>query len=360
MDRDMAGPPYGLACARIRRIASRARREGAGRSRLLRSCNARPGQMTVRGAPPPVRAYPVTRPGWLIAQATLPGLPGVLRPVFALPATVVPTRLTPHCEAAARRAGLTRARGRARRRQRRGCAVQPRPLRPTAMPMSPLRRRRGVRRSAMVGRSVRARRRPRVAMMPVVTGRGPRLRRRPIAGVMMVVAVFRRRARLGAVAPADPMAPMSGWAPVMVMHPAVVVMTPVTLLAATVAFARRMPAVEVIVVVAVEVMPHLGRHVLRIRDRLHRRRGLPARPTQVRPIRPGRLAVDGPPIRSGAGGAPDRTTSGGGASSCGLGAPQPARASTASAATLNAAMRRLSFNIGFLRRSSLGSVSKSL
>lgn len=56
--------------------------------------------MTARGAPPPVRVYPVTRPGLLMAQATLPGLPGVLRPVFAPPATVVPTRLTPHCESA--------------------------------------------------------------------------------------------------------------------------------------------------------------------------------------------------------------------------------------------------------------------
>jgi len=45
-------------------------------------------------------AYPVTRPGLLMARATLPGLLSVLRPV------VVPTRscrlhrLTPHCERA--------------------------------------------------------------------------------------------------------------------------------------------------------------------------------------------------------------------------------------------------------------------
>ena len=56
--------------------------------------------MTARGAPPPARVYPVTRPGWLMAQATLPGLPGMLRPVFAPPVTVVPTRLTPRCESA--------------------------------------------------------------------------------------------------------------------------------------------------------------------------------------------------------------------------------------------------------------------
>ena len=45
-----------------------------------------------------------------MAQATLPGLPGVLRPVFAPPATVVPTRLTPHCESAPARieSGLPR------------------------------------------------------------------------------------------------------------------------------------------------------------------------------------------------------------------------------------------------------------
>ena len=83
-------------------VGSQAGRAGAGarRSRLLRSCNARPVQMTARGASPRVRAYPVTRPGLLMAQATLPGLLSVLRPV------VVPTRscrlhrLTPHCERA--------------------------------------------------------------------------------------------------------------------------------------------------------------------------------------------------------------------------------------------------------------------
>ena len=41
-----------------------------------------------------VRVYPVTRPGLLMAQATLPGLQGMLRPVFAPPVTVVRTRLT--------------------------------------------------------------------------------------------------------------------------------------------------------------------------------------------------------------------------------------------------------------------------
>ena len=50
--------------------------------------------MTARGAPPPVRVYPVTRPGLLMAQATLPGLQGVLWLVFAPLATVVRTRLT--------------------------------------------------------------------------------------------------------------------------------------------------------------------------------------------------------------------------------------------------------------------------
>ena len=81
MDRDMAGLHV------VRRVhgfvGSQARRAGAGarRSRLLRSCNARPVQMTARGASPHVRAYPVTRPGWLMAQPTLPGLLSVLRPV---------------------------------------------------------------------------------------------------------------------------------------------------------------------------------------------------------------------------------------------------------------------------------------
>jgi hypothetical protein len=81
----------------VRRVhgfaGSQAGRAGAGarRSRLLRSCDARPVQMTARGASPRVRAYPVTRPGLLMAQATLPGLLSVLRPVVVPPAAVVST-----------------------------------------------------------------------------------------------------------------------------------------------------------------------------------------------------------------------------------------------------------------------------
>ena len=86
MDRDMASPPcgFGVGTDSSDRRAGHAG-AGAGRSRLLRLGNARPVQVTARGAPPPVRAYPVTRPELLMAQAALPRLLSVLRPV-------VPTR----------------------------------------------------------------------------------------------------------------------------------------------------------------------------------------------------------------------------------------------------------------------------
>ena len=53
MDRDMTGPPCGFCVHGFAGLQAGRAGAGAGRSRLLRSGNARPGQMTARGAPPP-------------------------------------------------------------------------------------------------------------------------------------------------------------------------------------------------------------------------------------------------------------------------------------------------------------------